>query len=116
MNGDSQFSLRLLASISIILMLPVSSGCQTVPAHIAAPLPLPRTDGRPSNAEKGREIYVSIAKCAMCHRPKPVYDYSPESWSNDILPRMAKKSRLSEDEYNAVLEYVTSTASVPPVK
>ena len=85
------------------------AGCQTVPLDIAAPKPIAAIDGVKSSAERGREVYVSFLKCGMCHRPKPVYDYDPETWKQDILPRMAKKARLKPDDYTAVQAYVTSS-------
>lgn len=93
---------------AILALLVGIAGCQSVPVNVAAPKPPVTHDGVKSLSENGRDIYVSFMKCAMCHRPKPVYDYDPETWRDDILPRMGKKARLKPDDYIAVLAYVTS--------
>lgn len=106
-----KFRLASILLTPVFLLALATSGCMSIPADVAAPRPVAATDGSDFQVQKGREIYVSFFKCAMCHRPKPVYDYSPDTWQNDILPRMAKKARLSPEEYDAVLAYVTSHAS-----
>ncbi len=96
--------------VVLVMTLGVAHGCATVPANIAAPIPPAELAGDSSLAS-GRKIYVSMLKCAMCHRPKPVSDYSVETWTEDILPRMSKKARLSQQQYADVLAYVTSTTT-----
>ncbi|MFK7768331.1 MAG: hypothetical protein AB8B55_14000 [Mariniblastus sp.] len=102
-----------LVSTSALLLaaLVVIAGCKAMPVHVAAPKPVASYTGEKSQLEKGRAIYVSFLRCAKCHRPKPVYDYDPETWRHDILPRMAVKAKLKPDDYSAVLEYVTSEAA-----
>lgn len=101
---------RKFAAVSTLLIAVSSSifGCSSIPTNLAAPMPMMVHSGGNSQLEKGRATYVSFLKCAMCHRPKPVYDYDPDTWENDILPRMAKKARLDSEEYASVLAYVTS--------
>lgn len=107
---------RKLAIASALLFAggAFATGCSTVPTNIAAPVPLQGYGDGTSQVEKGRATYVSMLKCAMCHRPKPVYDYDADTWRDDILPRMSKKARLSPDQYTAVLAYVTSDAAQTP--
>lgn len=97
-----------IASIVLLAVGPFISGCSSIPTNMAAPVPLKSHSGGKSQLEKGRSAYVSFMKCAMCHRPKPVYDYDPDTWKTDILPRMSGKARLNSEEYAAVLAYVTS--------
>lgn len=97
-----------LVCICLVSLLAFLAGCKSVPMHIAAPKPVASYTGQKSQAEIGRGVYVSMFKCAKCHRPKPVYDYDPETWESDILPRMGEKAKLKPEEYAAVLEYVTS--------
>lgn len=85
-----------------------TTGCTSIPSKVAAPVPVLGHGNEQSQLEKGRSTYVSFLKCAMCHRPKPVYDYDPDTWKDDILPRMGKKARLNAEQYAAVLAYVTS--------
>lgn len=94
--------------VSMVSLLVFLAGCSVVPVHIAAPKPVASSTGQKSQAEVGRGVYVSLFRCAKCHRPKPVYDYDPETWESDILPRMGEKAKLKPEEYAAVLEYVTS--------
>lgn len=96
--------------IAVLMILIIFQGCSAVPTNIAAPIPAESIEGDSSLAS-GRKIYVSFLKCAMCHRPKPVSDYSAEAWTEDILPRMSKKARLSPQQYADVLAYVTSTTT-----
>lgn len=99
---------------AVALVLGIVQGCATmsatVPANVAAPVP-PTSFADHSSLASGRKIYVSFLKCAMCHRPKPVSDYSAETWAKDILPRMSKKARLSPEQYADVLAYVTSATT-----
>ena len=107
---------RIYLLATVVLILGFVPGCSSVPRYssvpskIAAPVPLANTTGH-SSLEAGRKIYVSWLKCAMCHRPKPVSDYSAETWAEDILPRMSKKAKLSPQQYADVLAYVTSTTT-----
>ncbi|MEO1618937.1 MAG: hypothetical protein AAFV88_24010 [Planctomycetota bacterium] len=107
-------------ALALAFLLPLAlfaAGCSSIPTGVAAPVPLQGYGDGSSQVEKGRATYVSFLKCAMCHRPKPVYDYDVETWRDDILPRMSKKARLNPEQYNAVLAYVTSDiAQTPPVE
>ncbi len=95
---------------ALVMILGIVQGCATVPASIAAPISPENAVGHSSLAA-GRKTYVSLLKCAMCHRPKPVSDYSAETWTEDILPKMSKKARLSPQEYADVLAYVKATTT-----
>lgn len=95
---------------ALLMILGIVQGCASVPANVAAPIPPANVVGHASLAA-GRKTYVSLLKCAMCHRPKPVSDYSAETWTEDILPKMSKKARLSPQEYADVLAYVKATTT-----
>jgi hypothetical protein len=90
-------------------------GCRSVPVEVAAPtidrLAIPAV--RLARAEAGRAIYTSAQKCARCHKPKPVSDYTADDWSNSILPRMSKKAKLNDAERRDVFEYVLAATGVP---
>jgi len=64
----------------------------------------------------GRALYVSGSHCAKCHSPKPVHEYTPQQWAEKILPGMAKRAKLTQPEYDAVLAYVTSSAAPAGVR
>lgn len=95
---------------AVLLLVGLGPGCSLVPSKSAAPVPsMDAVDH--SSLAAGRKIYVSLLKCAMCHRPKPVTDYSVQAWKEDILPRMSQKARLTPQQYSDVLAYVSSIAS-----
>jgi hypothetical protein len=100
---------KILLGIGL-MVLGIVQGCSMVPTKTLAPLPSTDTVGN-SSLIAGRKIYVSLLKCAMCHRPKSVSDYSAQIWADDILPRMSKKAKLSPQQYADVLAYVTSTTT-----
>ena len=54
---------------------------------------------------KGRERYV--AKCSGCHRLYAPAEYNDEEWAVHV-PAMRKKARLSDDDIEAILDYVTA--------
>lgn len=106
-NAYTCMSWRGSLMIAGIITTGVMQGCTAVPTNLAAPIPSQDVDGHASLAS-GRKIYVSFMKCAMCHRPKPMSDYSLGTWTEDILPRMSKKARLSPQQYADVLAYIAS--------
>jgi hypothetical protein len=87
--------------------------CRQVPVDVAAPRPQ-AADAASARLEAGRAIYVSPDRCASCHKPKPVSSYDAQEWSEKILPKMARKARLTPGEYADVLAYVTSLAILTP--
>ena len=99
------------AVAAAMLLFLVIVGCRNhVSLDDAAPLVVPPADSRVSSdsLDAGRAIYVSETKCARCHSPKPVYDHTPQEWAKNILPRMGQKAKLSPEEYDCVLAYVTT--------
>lgn len=113
--GYQNFNVHKCLLATLLMILGIVQGCATVPANIAAPIPPENVVGHSSLAA-GRKTYVSLLKCAMCHRPKLVSDYSAEAWAEDILPKMSKKARLSPQEYADVLAYVTTTTNATQLK
>jgi hypothetical protein len=101
---------------AVFLLLALAIGCRQAPVEQAAPVltPAPGTGVSGARLDAGRAIYVSEAKCARCHNPKPVYEHTADQWAKDILPRMAQKSKLSTDEYDSVLAYVTAGSQARP--
>jgi hypothetical protein len=89
-------------------------GCRTVPVELAAPEVerLHAPVARVGELETGRVIYTSRQKCAHCHRPKPVTDHTAVEWSETILPREAKKAKLSDLERQYVLNYILTARSL----
>lgn len=64
----------------------------------------------PSMAARGRTIYIT--SCVRCHSPEPVAGYDLVYWQTDILPKMAKRSKLSETDTQALEAYIKLTLQV----
>ena len=97
-------------ALFLAVFIPVA--CQQMPIDQAAPklTPTPESGIPAMKLDAGREVYVSRQKCAGCHSPKPVFEYTAERWTNKILPGMGLKAKLNPDDYAAVLAYVTTGA------
>jgi mono/diheme cytochrome c family protein len=104
--------LRYLLAIAFV----VSLGCRQVPVELAAPTTerIEAPHDQIARLEAGRSIYTDREKCARCHRPKPVADHNAEEWTNLILPKMARKAKLSSSEFDEVLAYVLAARTVSP--
>ena len=89
-------------------------GCRTVSVELAAPevarlnAPVART----GELETGRLIYTGRQKCARCHRPKPVTGHTAAEWTETILPREAKRAKLTDVERQYVLSYILTARSI----
>jgi|GEM_PF-2991504 len=100
-----------LASCASVLLICCGCKAPDLLGYKKAPTPLAGHGEVQSQLDRGRTMYVSVTKCNLCHRPKPVGDYSPEQWTNDILPSMGKKARLTDEQYADLLAYVTSPSA-----
>ena len=95
--------------------MPYMVGLKRVPLEQAAPLVSQAgiNDAHSDRLNVGREIYVG--KCTNCHKAIPVYEYSIEEWSNDIIPRMSKKAKLTPEETENLVAYIRTARSSPVV-
>ena len=92
----------VLAAISTVL----AASC--APLEKAAPpvseLTLPKKANR-KKLEEGRQLYATA--CIHCHGPARVDRHgSDENWTQNILPKMCPKAKLSAAETEALQEYV----------
>ncbi len=60
---------------------------------------------------RGRNLYIT--DCATCHSPEPVARYSQRQW-DEIMPRMARETKMSLDDEQAVTAYVRFILQYPP--
>jgi mono/diheme cytochrome c family protein len=86
------------------LGLPISCG----PSHTNPPPQ--RTAGSPTSGQTILERGYSLhqAKCAKCHAFEDPADYEVAELTHEIMPSMAKKSKLNHDDEAAVLAYLLS--------
>lgn len=93
-------------------------GCHMVPLDVAAP-PVANLNASPARTaalETGRLIFTGSHKCARCHRPKPIVDYTLDYWKDSVLPRMAKKANLSEVEEQYLMAYIQTAHNAIPAR
>ncbi len=62
--------------------------------------------------ELGRHLYLT--KCAKCHTPEPIHDYTRSEWQ-EILIEMNEETNLNAEEARAVELYVMGVLRLPPV-
>ncbi len=90
-----------------LLVVAALSGGACVSLEEAAPpvgtLPVHARTAPPSQLAHGRDLYIT--KCAKCHSPEPVRNYSPARW-REIIPEMAEETKLSDAETAALRAYV----------
>lgn len=60
--------------------------------------------------KQGRDLYIT--RCAKCHAPEPVRDYSHTEWE-EIIPEMAEETNLSPSETQALRAYVLAVLNEP---
>lgn len=98
-----------LAGVAILL-LPTSCG----PGYQAPPvdsLLVKMTRTPVSQLERGYIIHE--AKCAKCHPFEDPAKYSVEDLTFDIMPSMARKSKIDAADEEAVLEYLLAARKMP---
>lgn len=71
----------------------------------AADTPAPAVHYTAAQLEEGRTIYTN--NCGKCHKLFQPAQKSLSKWEN-VLPRMIKKAKLSEEQGNLVRAYVMS--------
>ncbi len=79
-----------------ILLFTASCSSSTTPTTPEVTLPT-------VELQSGKTIYEK--KCHRCHKLKVIDNYSAEQWNN-ILPDMASKARLSDEDEALVKAYV----------
>lgn len=65
-----------------------------------------------SKLERGYQIHQ--AKCAKCHPFENPADYGVDELTREIMPVMARKSKLEPADAQAVLAYLLAARKLPP--
>ncbi len=55
------------------------------------------------SAMKGEKLYIE--HCGKCHKLEPIHEFSEARWKR-IVPDMAKKSKLNDEQESFILTYV----------
>ena len=101
----------ILAAFAGALGLLLVTGCVT--GRLPMPEQLVRSGAVPQGADlaslkKGRA--VMITSCTECHRFYWPHEYRPDEW-REILPDMAGRSSLSEEQTENITRYILLSAS-----
>ena len=68
---------------------------------------------RTSVSRLERGYVVHQAKCAKCHSFEDPADYEPAELRDEIMPEMARKSKLDMADQEAVLAYLLAARQLP---
>lgn len=104
-------SRRVLLGAAVFL-LPV--GCGMMGYQAPAVSPAMKKHSRVSTAMLERGFAVHQAKCAKCHPFEDPANYTPEELRSEVMPAMARKSKLDAADEEAVLEYLLAARHLPP--
>lgn len=69
---------------------------------------------RSSPGELQRGYMVHEMKCGKCHSFEDPANYSPADLEFEIMPTMARKSKIDHVDEKAVLEYLLAARRLPP--
>lgn len=61
--------------------------------------------------ERGYQLHQ--VKCAKCHAFENPADYTPDELRHEVMPEMARKSKLGAADEKAVLAYLLAARSAP---
>ena len=91
-----------------------SAGCTMVGYQSPPVSPALRKHSKATPAVLERGYVVHQAKCAKCHPFEDPAKYTPDELRNDVMPPMARKSKLDAADEQAVLEYLLAARQIPP--
>lgn len=101
---------KTLCLLAVGLLASLAS-CVSI-EQAAPPVALLTMAATDSRLPLGRSLY--LGKCAKCHRPETITDFSREQWVTDILPTMNQKAKLSPSEIAALNSYIFAVLNQPP--
>ena len=100
---------HILAGVAIILFPPSCGPGYQAPPVDAQFVKIARMPV--SQLERGYIIHQ--AKCAKCHPFEDPAKYSVDDLTFDIMPTMARKSKIDAADEKAVLEYLLAARKMP---
>lgn len=96
--------------LCVVLALVVSCGTSYI-APTVTPALMGLSSVPKSRLERGYDIHQ--LKCAKCHVFEDPRDYNADELEFDIMPEMARKSKLSDEDSKVVLEYLLAARNLP---
>jgi mono/diheme cytochrome c family protein len=101
---------RTLGSAAIMLLAGSCAPSWNAPP-VSAPL-MAFSKAPVSEIERGYQIHQ--AQCAKCHPYEDPAHYDPVELADDIIPVMARKSKLGKADEEAVLAYLLAARRMTP--
>lgn len=102
-------SRHTLAGVAVSLVI----GC--APSYMAPPVTPPMvSSSRAPVTELERGYTVHQIKCAKCHAFEDPADYGIDELKCEIMPEMARKSKLDAVDEKAVLAYLLAVRKAVP--
>lgn len=102
---------RVVANAAAFLLL---GGCGMMGYQAPPVSPALTKHSRASSAVLERGFAVHQAKCAKCHPYENPANHTPDELRNDVMPVMARKSKLDAADEQAVLAYLLAAREMPP--
>ena len=99
---------RTLAGTALAL---VTACGPTYLAPAVSPELVRKSPAPQTRLERGYEVHM--LKCAKCHAFENPADYGEDELEFDIMPEMARKSKLSDSDADAVLAYLLAARKMP---
>ncbi len=83
------------------------------PGYVPPPVAEVAAHAAPRETRLERGYRIHQVTCAKCHPFEDPRDYTEEEWREDIMPVMTRKSKLSQDDGDAVLAYLLAARRLP---
>jgi cytochrome c5 len=97
--------------LCVMMAQVVSCGTSYIAPPVTPPL-VSLSSVSKSRLERGYEIHQ--LKCAKCHTFEDPRNYDADELEFDIMPEMVRKSKLSDEDGKAVLEYLLAARKILP--
>ena len=110
-NTKTRRAVRHTLAVVAVALLP--GAC--APGYMAPPVSpqLVKLSRSPATElERGHAIHQ--AKCAKCHAFEDPAGYPVDELTEDIMPEMARKSKINAADEKAVLAYLLAARKLPP--
>ena len=97
--------------LCVVMAQVVSCGTSYIAPPVTQPL-VGLSSVSKSRLDRGYEIHQ--LKCAKCHAFEDPRNYDADEFEFDIMPDMIRKSKLSDEDGKAVLEYLLAARNILP--